>query len=93
VVHCTSLILTWYLNRDALETAWVSKGRALISDVYSGVQKGLFKCVSSIHMGLRSTAAVFIEGKENVKLVSSIISKKILFNGENKAVRVVRRRP
>ncbi|OAL30498.1 hypothetical protein AYO20_08717 [Fonsecaea nubica] len=73
--------------RDALETAWVSKGQELTSDVYSGTQKGLFKCVNSIYKGVRSTAAVFLEGKPNVTLMSSTISKKLVFEG-NKAVGV-----
>ncbi len=73
--------------RHALETAWVSKGQELTSDVYSGVQKGLFKCVSSTYKGVRSTAAIFVEGKENITLVSSTMSKKILFEND-KAVGV-----
>ncbi|OCT50763.1 glucose-methanol-choline (GMC) oxidoreductase [Cladophialophora carrionii] len=76
--------------RDALEKAWVSKGQELTTDVYSGVQKGLFKCVNSIYKGRRSTAAVFIEGKENVTLLSSTISKNlVLENGKAVGITVI----
>jgi choline dehydrogenase len=74
--------------RDALEKAWVSKGQELTSDVYSGVQKGLFKCINTIYKGTRSTAAVFIEGKQNITLVSSTISKNLVLEGDQ-AVGVV----
>ncbi|GFZ51753.1 hypothetical protein JCM24511_09521 [Saitozyma sp. JCM 24511] len=73
--------------RDRLEQAWVSKGQELSEDVYNGVQKGLFKCVNSIYNGVRSTAASFLEGKPNVTVVSSTISKNIVFDG-NKAIGV-----
>jgi choline dehydrogenase len=68
--------------RDALEKAWVSKGQELTVDVYNGVQKGLFKCVNSIYKGVRSTSASFLEGKPNVTIVSSTISKQINFEGK-----------
>lgn len=68
--------------RDALEEAWVSKGEELTVDVYNGVQKGLFKSVNTIYKGLRSTAAVFVEGKPNITLISSTNSKKIIFEGK-----------
>lgn len=67
--------------RDALEKAWVSKGEKLSTDVYNGTQKGLFKCVNSIYKGVRSTSAAFLEGKPNITLMSSTISKNILFDG------------
>jgi choline dehydrogenase len=64
--------------RDALEQAWISKGQELTVDVYNGTQKGLFKCVNSIYKGVRSTAAVFIEGKPNM---SSTVSKNLVIEG------------
>jgi choline dehydrogenase len=76
--------------RDALEKAWVSTGQELTVDVYSGTQKGLFKCVSSIYNGTRSTAAVFIEGKGNVTLLSSTVSKNLVIeNGKAVGVTVI----
>ena len=76
--------------RDALEKAWVSKGEELTVDVYDGVQKGLFKCVSSIYNGTRSTSAVFIEGKPNVTLLSSTISRNLeIENGKAVGVTVI----
>jgi choline dehydrogenase len=73
--------------RDALESAWVSKGGELTTDVYNGTQKGLFKCVSTIYNGKRSNASVFVEGKENITIMSETISKSIKFEGK-KAVGV-----
>jgi choline dehydrogenase len=73
--------------RDALQSAWVSKGGELTSDVYSGTQKGLFHCINTIYKGKRSNASVFVEGKENITIVSSTTSKNIKFEN-NKAVGV-----
>jgi choline dehydrogenase-like flavoprotein len=67
--------------RDALEKAWASKGQELSTDVYNGTQKGLFKCVNSIYKGVRSTSAAFVEGKRNVTLMSSTLSKSIIIDG------------
>jgi len=76
--------------RNALESAWVSKGQELTTDVYSGVQKGLFRCINTIYKGTRSNASVFVEGKKNVTVMSSTISKQILFkNGEAVGVTVI----
>jgi choline dehydrogenase-like flavoprotein len=68
--------------RDNLEKAWVSKGGELSLNVYDGVQKGLFKCVSTVNDGLRSTSAVFLEGKKNVTIVSETITKNIIFHNQ-----------
>lgn len=73
--------------RDALEKAWVSKGQELSTDVFNGTQKGLFKCVDTIYKGTRSNASVFVEGKDNITIMSSTHSKNIVFQG-TKAVGV-----
>jgi len=73
--------------RGALEQAWTSKGQELTVDVYNGTQKGLFKCINSIYRGTRSTAAVFLEGKRNITLMSSTVSKSLVIEG-HKAVGV-----
>ncbi|KAF2101034.1 glucose-methanol-choline oxidoreductase [Rhizodiscina lignyota] len=70
--------------RDALEEAWVSKGQKITTDVYSGTQTGLFKCVSTIYNGQRSTSAVFVEGKDNITVMAHTYAKKLVFDG-NKA--------
>lgn len=76
--------------RDALTKAWVSQGQELTTDVWSGEQKGLFNCVSTIYKGTRSNASVFVEGKDNVTVMSSTFSKKIVFeNGKAVAVTVI----
>jgi choline dehydrogenase len=66
--------------RDALQQAWVSKGQQLTTDVYSGNQSGLFKCISTIYNGVRSTAALYLEGKTNVTVVAETHVKKLLID-------------
>jgi choline dehydrogenase len=73
--------------RNALEKAWVSKGQELTTDVYSGTQSGLFKCISTIYNGVRSNASVYLEGKPNVTVMSLTHTKHLIFEG-NKAVGV-----
>ena len=68
--------------RDALKSAWVSKGEELTTDVFNGTQKGLFNCVSTIYNGKRSNASVFVEGKDNITVVSSSTSKHLVFDGK-----------
>lgn len=68
--------------RDALEQAWVSKGQELTDDVYSGTQKGLFKCVSTIYKGTRSNASVFLDGKSNITVMPLTYSKHLDFEGD-----------
>lgn len=76
--------------RDALELAWISKGQEKTTDVYNGVQKGLFNCVSTIYKGLRSNASVFVEGKDNITIMSSTYSKNLLIeNGRALGVTVI----
>lgn len=74
--------------RDALEKAWVSKGQELSEDIYSGRQYGLFKCISTIYKGVRSSSGCFIEGKPNVTLMSQTRAKKLIIE-DGKAVGVV----
>ncbi|KAF2094699.1 glucose-methanol-choline oxidoreductase [Rhizodiscina lignyota] len=68
--------------RDALEQAWVSKGHNLSSDVYSGTQSGLFKCISTIYNGVRSNASVFLEGRDNVTVMPLTYAKHLNFEGD-----------
>jgi choline dehydrogenase len=75
--------------RNALEQAWVSKGQELSTDVYHGEQKGLFRCVNTVYSGVRSNASFFVEGKSNITLLSSTVSKQIVFDAEHKATGVV----
>lgn len=76
--------------RDALEKAWVSKGEELTVDVYNGTQKGLFKCVSSIYKGTRTTSHVFLEGKDNITVMSSTHSKSLVIeNGKAVGVNMI----
>ncbi|PSN64124.1 glucose-methanol-choline oxidoreductase-like protein [Corynespora cassiicola Philippines] len=67
--------------RDALSTAWVSKGEKLSEDIYSGTMHGLVHCMNTIYNGLRSTSGCFVRGKPNVTILASTNSKQINFDG------------
>jgi choline dehydrogenase len=62
----------------------------LSEDVYSGTQKGLFKCVNTIYKGIRSNSSVFLDGKPNITVMSSTHSTGIkIENGKAVGVNVV----
>ncbi|OCK73757.1 GMC oxidoreductase [Lepidopterella palustris CBS 459.81] len=69
--------------RKALETAWLSKGEEIVDDIYSGTMKGLFKCISTIYKGVRSSSSCYIRGKTNVTVMASTFSKSINFDGHD----------
>ena len=76
--------------RDALEKAWVNKGEELTFDVYNGTRKGLFECVNSIYKGTRTTSQLFLEGKDNITVMSSTHSKNLVIeNGKAVGVTVI----
>lgn len=75
--------------RDALETAWVSKGEELTDDVHNGTMKGLWKCTNSIYNGKRSSSWMYLRGKDNVAVLSKTNSRKIIIeNGKAIGVEV-----
>lgn len=47
--------------------------------MYNGTQTGLFPSVNTVYNGVRSTAAVYVQGKSNITLLSGTTSKKINF--------------
>lgn len=75
--------------RKAMTDAWVSKGQRLTEDVYSGEQSGLVKCMNTIYKGVRSTSAVFLEGKPNITLVATAQAKRLVLDGNTAIVVVV----
>ncbi|KAB2571669.1 Dehydrogenase patE [Lasiodiplodia theobromae] len=68
--------------RDALKKAWVSKGEKLNDEIYDGEMHGLATAVSSIYKGVRSSSWVFLEGKENVTVLSQTNSKRLIIEGD-----------
>jgi choline dehydrogenase len=64
--------------RDALTQAWMSKGLNLTDDIYSGEMHGLVKCMNTIYKGFRSSSYVFVEGKPNITILSSMHSKQLV---------------
>lgn len=66
--------------REALTKAWVSKGEQLTEDIYSGSMHGLTRCMNSIYKGFRSSSYVFVEGKQNITILSSTHSKNLVID-------------
>lgn len=66
--------------RDALTTAWVSKGEPLTEDIYSGEMHGLTHCVDSIYKGQRQGSFLFLHNKPNVTLLSSFHSQRLIID-------------
>jgi choline dehydrogenase len=89
IAHC-DLVPELAPFRDAMQKAWVSKGQKITEDVWSGKQSGIFRAVDTIYNGQRSTSAVFVEGKDNITIVSSTNSKSLeIVNGEVIGVNVI----
>ncbi|KAL2126715.1 hypothetical protein VTI74DRAFT_349 [Chaetomium olivicolor] len=76
--------------RDALTSAWVSKGEALTDDVHNGRMRGLWKCLNSIYNGKRSSSWMYLVGKPNVAVMGKTNSKRLLIeNGKAVGVEVI----
>lgn len=73
--------------REALETAWVSKGGELTDDVHGGTMSGLWRCTNSIYNGKRSSSWMYLKGKNNVTVMGQTHAKKLLIE-DGKAVGV-----
>lgn len=71
--------------RARLAQAWVSNGKKITEDTYSGTQDGLFKSVNSTYKGLRSSSWVFVDGKPNVRILPETLVTKIQFDQGNVA--------
>ncbi|KAF7888283.1 uncharacterized protein EAF02_002824 [Botrytis sinoallii] len=64
--------------RKALSSAWVSKGGILNDEIYDGEMHGLARCMNTIYKGVRSTSALFLEGKPNITILGHTHAKQIL---------------
>ncbi|KAG4034945.1 hypothetical protein MFRU_002g02940 [Monilinia fructicola] len=64
--------------RRALSSAWVSKGGILNDEIYDGEMHGLVRCMNTIYQGVRSTSALFLEGKPNITILGHTHAKQIL---------------
>ncbi|KAH8778002.1 hypothetical protein BGZ57DRAFT_1015972 [Hyaloscypha finlandica] len=58
--------------RDALTSAWTSKGHELNEDIYSGTMHGLTRCLDTIYKGTRQGSFLYLNGKPNVTVLSSV---------------------
>ena len=76
--------------REALTSAWLSKGGVLTDDVHNGTMSGLWKCLNSIYNGKRSSSWMYLEGKKNVVVLGKTNSKKLVIeNGKAVGVEVI----
>jgi choline dehydrogenase-like flavoprotein len=76
--------------RDALTKAWVSKGEELTDDVHNGTMRGLWKCISTVYNGKRSSSWFFLKDKPNVTVLSQTNAKKLIIeNGKTTGVEVI----
>ncbi|MCJ1334426.1 hypothetical protein MMC10_011136 [Thelotrema lepadinum] len=78
-------------SRDALTTAWRSKGEPTSEDIYDGEINGLTHCVDSIYKGQRSGSYFFVKDKPNITITSRMHSKRLILDatGTCKGVTVV----
>lgn len=67
--------------REALTKAWLSKGEKLTDDVHGGEMHGLWKALNTIHKGYRSSSWMYLKGRPNITILSSAVSKQLLFEG------------
>lgn len=70
--------------RDALTSAWVSKGEPLTDDIYSGEMHGLTHCVDSIYKGQRQGSFLFVQNKPNVTILSGVHSQRLIIDPTTK---------
>lgn len=79
-VACSDMVPELEGFREALTKAWVSKGEELTENVYEGQQRGLVKCMSTIYDGKRSTAASFLNGHDNITVMTKTRTKNLIVN-------------
>ncbi|KAF4585507.1 glucose-methanol-choline (gmc) oxidoreductase [Ophiocordyceps camponoti-floridani] len=78
--------------RDAVTSAWKSRGEPVTEDVFDGELDGLTHCLDTIYHGQRSGSYLFLRGKPNISVVAETRSKKLLIeDGVCKGVLVVGR--
>ncbi|KAF3003896.1 hypothetical protein E8E15_000668 [Penicillium rubens] len=68
--------------RDALLTAWQSKGLEVNDNIYSGHMSGLTHCATSIYKGLRSASWSFLVGKNNIDVLANSHGKRLVLDGK-----------
>jgi choline dehydrogenase len=70
--------------RDALTKGWTSQGHPLTEDIYSGKMAGLTHCLDTIYKGTRQGSFLYLNGKPNVTVLSSVQSKKLIIDPSTK---------
>lgn len=70
--------------REALTKSWISKGHTITEDIYSGTMNGLTHCMDTIYKGSRQGSFLFVRGKSNVTILSSVQSKRLVIDPSTK---------
>ncbi|KAI3058670.1 CAZyme family AA3 [Aspergillus niger] len=68
--------------RDALLTAWQSKGLKVNDDIYSGTMSGLTHCATTIYKGVRAASWSFLVGMNNVDVLAKSHGKRLVLDGK-----------
>ncbi|KAK6613290.1 glucose-methanol-choline oxidoreductase (SMG1) [Botrytis cinerea] len=58
------------------------QGGILNDEIYDGEMHGLARCMNTIYKGVRSTSALFLEGKPNITILGHTHAKQILIEDE-----------
>lgn len=65
---------------EPLRRAWESRGYPWTENIFSGEVDGLTHVVVAKYQGVRTNAAVYVEGKSNITIKAGRRSRKILFD-------------
>ena len=70
--------------RDALTSAWMSRGEPVTENIYDGEMIGLTHCVDTIYKGQRSGSYLFLKNKPNITVMGQAHSKKLIIDKADK---------
>ncbi len=70
--------------RDALTSAWMSRGEPISENIYDGEMIGLTHCVDTIYKGQRSGSYLFLKNKPNITVMGQAHSKKLIIDKADK---------
>ncbi|RDW72882.1 hypothetical protein BP6252_06789 [Coleophoma cylindrospora] len=70
--------------REALTSAWISKGKDINEDVFSGTMSGLTHCLDTVYKGVRQGSFLYVLGKPNISILSGVHSKKLIIDPATK---------
>ncbi|KAK9314902.1 GMC oxidoreductase [Lipomyces starkeyi] len=68
--------------REAVTSAWKSRGEPITENIYDGEMIGLTHCVDTIYKGQRSGSFLFVKNKPNISILSEVHSKRLIINAD-----------